>query len=358
MVEIWRKVFFQHLSKAVSNVKGKGNGAHIYQAEVIPTRLDLERVGMHYSISALFDDEVLNREMFSYKIKIGSFEKKVAGLQKLAIGMVSIKSLRTHSNRNYGFAVLYFGQHQILGNILEDMDSATYQTMRNGILEAFRDGRIGDVIGSMQSYFGPQKYTIWHLFRDEKRRVMDEIMRESMIKVEQSFRRIYDNDYQLLSALKKDNIPIPTAYRSTIEFVLNTDLIRFLKESDNNLAEIHQLLDEFRKWGVKLDERQYFDHFAGERIYKELLRIQSNIEDIELYKRLNEFFGLIKGFAIKPNLDKSQNVYFNMAQNQVLIDDSILDDKDWQEQFGLLGKNLKVRMEDDVLNRKYLSHSN
>jgi len=350
--------FLKILSTATSNVKGKGNGAHLYNTEVVPTRLNLERVGMHYSISALFDSEVLNKQMFSYRIDTVHFEKKLAGVQQLAVGTVTLSSLRTHSRRTYSFAVLHFGQHQILGNILENMDESTYQRMSKSLLNQFNEGKLGDVIGLMQSYFGPNKYTIWQLFRDEKRKVIDGIMEESMVEVEQSFRRIYNNDYQLLSALKNDSIPLPGAYHSTIKFVLNTDLIRFLRDSDNNLLEMGGLLEEFNKWQVALDDHQHFDFFAGERVYHELKKIEADIENTELSLHLNQFFELLKGFGIEPNLVKCQNLYFNMARNQVLIDDSILQDKTWREQFRILGDNLKVQMNDSVLNRKNLSHTN
>ena len=46
-------------------------------------------------------------------------------------------------------------------------------------------------------YFGPEKYTIWQLFQDEKRKVFDLITYQVCAIWKIHLRRIYNRDYPL-----------------------------------------------------------------------------------------------------------------------------------------------------------------
>src|SRR5690606_8598490 len=119
---------------------------------------------------------------------------------------------------------------------------------------AFDEGRLGDVIGLMQTYFGPDKYTIWHLFQDEKRKVFDLITEQSMRDLEESLRRIYNRDYPLVNALAHNDIPIPNAYRTTFEYILNADLIRCFQPDKINIRLMERTMSELAKWELGIDD--------------------------------------------------------------------------------------------------------
>ena len=113
------------------------------------------------------------------------------------------------------------------------MDPEKFAGMQFRMVNAFNEGRLGDVIGLMQTYFGPDKYTIWQLFQDEKRKILDQIAQQSLQELEESLRRTYNRDYSLVNALANNDIPIPNAYRTTFEYILNADLIDCLPIGQN-----------------------------------------------------------------------------------------------------------------------------
>ena len=81
--------------------------------------------------------------------------------------------------------------------------------------------RPGDVISIMQTYFGAEKYSIWSLFKEEKRKILDSIARQGMEDIESSLRRTYNRDYPLVNALANNDIPIPKAYKTTFEYPIS-----------------------------------------------------------------------------------------------------------------------------------------
>jgi len=249
----------------------------------------------------------------------------------------------TWTESEFSFVVLYLGQHNIIGNISMDMGLEEFQEMKDNLCEAFEESRLGDMIGIMQRYFGPEKYTLWHLFRDQKRKVLNGIMQGNMWQLEGSFRRIYERDYQLINTLKSDNIPIPNAYKTTLEFVLNTDLVRCLSMEDIDTNELKRIAFEFERWDLNLDDSLSLAQHSSHSIYKGIKKIAGDINEVSHIDRLNDIFGLLQRFFLEPDLYKSQNVYFKLAKENRLNIEKDPKDPVWEESFALLGKNLGVK---------------
>jgi hypothetical protein len=232
------------------------------------------------------------------------------------------------------------GKHNIIGNISLDIQEDQFTTMQTRMVDAFEEGRLGDLIGLMQTYFGPEKYTIWQLFQDEKRKVFNLITQQSMAQLEDSFRRIYNHDYPLVIALANNDIPIPTAYRTTFEYVLNADLIKCFQSEKINIKMFERITNEITKWRLQMDDPGKIERLAGESIFKELKRIGAERENFRRIERLNRLFPLLSKFKLLPILYKSQNLYFEISK-QIVKGNS----PEWAKQFAILGDNLGVKVE-------------
>ncbi|HMJ68147.1 MAG TPA: DUF3536 domain-containing protein [Cyclobacteriaceae bacterium] len=336
--------FMQRLEKAPSNVPSLENAATVYRKYVIPSKTNLQRVGMHYAVSSIFEEEPESLPLFNYTATNDFFLKKEAGEQKLVLGITKVKSLVTQSEKRFAFSVVCIGVHNIIGNISLDMEPDKFASMQYRATHAFDEGRLGDVIGIMQTYFGPDKYTIWQLFKDEKRKILDMIARKSLEELEQSLRRTYNRDYPLVNALANNEIPIPTAYRTTFEYILNADLIDSFQAEKINVKSVERILGEIEKWSMKIDDPDNISRLAGDAIFKELRKIGHDRTNIRRITRLNRLFPLLTKFRLNPNIHKSQNAYFEISLQHKSIPRNE-EDKDWFDQFSLLGDNLRVKVE-------------
>ncbi len=336
--------FIQRLEAAPSNAAQYENGGGVYKKMVLPSLTNLQRVGIHYAVSSIFEDEPESLIIFNYVTSNESFIKKEAGEQKLVMGITKVRSLVTRSEKKFAFAVVYLGKHNIIGNISLDMEHDRFSDVQIRIVEAFEEGRLGDVIGLMQTYFGSEKYTIWHLFRDEKRKVLDMIAQESMAELESSLRRSYNRDYPLINALANNDIPIPNTYKTTFEYILNADLIRIFQSDKINIKEMERIVSELARWNLKIEDPGKLSRLASESVFKELKRISSERENVKRMQRLNRMFPLLEKFHLEPNFHKSQNLYFEISMENRQRPHESLEDA-WIEQFSLLGKNLGVKVE-------------
>ena len=74
------------LEEAKSNIFAYGTGKDIYNHFVLPSRLSLSKVGMHYAVNSLFDESPETLGILNYSAKSEYFERlEFSGTQKVAI---------------------------------------------------------------------------------------------------------------------------------------------------------------------------------------------------------------------------------------------------------------------------------
>lgn len=336
--------FLNRLEKAPSNVATYGDGAGVYKKLVEPSKTNLSRVGMHYAVSSIFEDEPENLPLFNYQAENEFFVKKEAGEQKLVIGITRVRSLVTQSEKRFAFAVIYLGKHDLIGNLSLNIELDKFSGMQFRMIDAFEDGRLGDVISIMQTYFGPEKYTIWSLFKEEKRKILDMIARQGLEDIETSLRRTYNRDYPLVNALANNDIPIPNAYKSTFEYILNADLLKCFGPDRISIKALERIATEMKRWNLTIEDPKSVERSAAESIYHEIQRIAADRKSVRQVERLNRLFPVLKEFELEPNLYLSQNLYFRMSmENRDLKADEL--SREWLDQFLALGDLLGVKIE-------------
>ncbi len=333
--------FLNQLRKAPSNVYE--NGAVSYEKHIVPTQLNLERVAMHYAAASLFAENPEKLSLFNYVASSEHFVKEEGGNLIMTMGRTKMKSRVTLSEKHFSFAVLYLGQQNLIGYISVDMNEKTFREMEDKMIEAFRSTNLGDVLGVMQHYFPENKFTVWHLFRDEKRRILKKITQKSLDQMDLIFEDIYKGNYQLMSGMQQSNIPIPEPYQNATQHVINTDLHKFFEKTHLDVRELERLSKEMKKWELELNNKQDFLLTASERIFYEVKMISSAEVSIEHIETLNSILRIFKKMNFKPNIWKSQNLYFSMLKgfkNQ----DWVFANEKWKDAFMELGELLELEL--------------
>ena len=336
--------FLKRLEAAPSNVPAYVHAANVYHRFITPAKTNLQRVGMHVAVASLFEDDSESLNVFNYSTTNEFFLKKEAGEQRLALGITKVKSLTTRSEKKFAFAVLYIGKHNLIGHISLDMELDKFSSFKFRIVKAFEEGKLLEVLELMETFFGPEKYTIWQLFQEEKRKILNLIAEQSLTSLEDSLRRTFNSDYPLINALNNNDIPIPKAYRTTFEYVLNSNLLKCFQGDRMQVKEVERISEELEKWNMKIEDPDKLSRLAGESIFKELNRVSGERSNIKRIQRLNRLFPVLKKFELNPILYKSQNLYFEISlENRKAREGEV--DPGWLEQFNLLGDNLGVKVE-------------
>lgn len=334
--------FTFRLAQAPSNLPEYGNGGGVYEKNVKPAHVNLMRVGMHYAASSLFEEYPERLEFFNYIATSEFFDRHESGNQILAVGRTVVRSKITHSEKHFSFAVLYLGQLNIIGNISLNMDKAVFDEMCEKVKTSFQQVDLAGIIGAFQQYFGPDKFTIWQLFKEEKQRIINAITEKRLERVEVSFRKIYKDNHQLMSGLLISGVAVPDAFKSAVQYVLNIDLQKYFMQEILKINELKNLLDKFKKWDVSITDEKAFKLAASERIHSEMKLADSVGIPLSKLQRLNEILTVLNDMRIKINVWKSQTVYFNLLKQYESGNRAYLS-SDWEKEFLLLGHLLGVR---------------
>lgn len=334
--------FTRRLSEAPSNKYA--NGAVSYLQNVAPTRVNLERVGMHFAVASLFEEKPQELDLFNYTAEPEVLEVLEGGTQKLAIGRISICSRLTYAEKTYSYAVLYLGQQHIIGNINGDINRATFDDMHQRSAEAFKDANLGELIGILQEYFGPEKFTISSLFTDEKAKIIRAITDQSLSLAEANFRNVFNDNYQLITGLQEAGLAIPDTWRNIASYILYVDLMHFF-ESDamGDPKILRRIAADLNSWSVRLSDEAAVNHAISERMYREITLIKNEQASYERVRRLIEVLDVVDTMHLKPVIWRSQNIFYLTTKGYRKKQWDFINEN-WKTAFEALAKRLKVRL--------------
>lgn len=342
--------FLERLAKAKSNVPELQNGARIYEKQVKPAMIDLQKVGAHYAISSLFETIEERNEptrIFCYTIDKHDNRKLMAGKAKLAVGKMRVTSRITRESETLIFGVVYFGYHNVNGGVRVFQSEPAYQEMVRGLTRAFDRADLPEVIRLMDHYFKEGViYSLKQLFRDEQRRILNLILDSTLADAEADYRRIYERQASLMRFLKGLSIPQPQAFQCAAELVLNTDLRRAFADKTLDLERITYLMNEAKTFDVKVDEAGlgYVVEKTSEQMAE---RLRSMPTDLSLLKDLNTVTGLARSLPFAVDLRKAQDIYYKLLQTvypdlQEKAEQGDESSRTWVDQFSALGDKLRI----------------
>lgn len=305
--------FLRALENAPSNIAEHGNGAKIYEKFVKPARLDLLRVGAHYAISSLFEEYPPDTGIYCYAAHNELYEKKAAGKLKLSVGKTRLVSDITWDETVISFATLHLGDHNVNGGVRNFMGEAAFNEMQREINAAFSRTDVPEVIRLMDKHFGANNYSLWHLFRDEQRKVLNQILEATLQQVEEAFRRLYDDHYPLMRFLQSLHAPLPKPLLITTEYTLNAELKRIFAAEEIDMEKLTKLIEEAKKWPLPIDAA-VIGFVASAWINARMAELAKQPQDVTLMERMQSVLKLLSALAVEPDLWKAQNIYFAILQ--------------------------------------------
>lgn len=345
---VLEKEFLQRLQSAPSNVPEYVNGSIIHKKFVQPSRLTLSRVGSHYAVASLFEEAPENLYICNYRAVNDHYLRLDAGSLRLAIGKTTVHSLITYSVKQFYFAVIWLGQNHILGNSSSFMEEDDYEQMQAELTEAFQNSQVAQVIGIMQVYFGPEKFSLWNLFKDEQRKVLNQIIQKDVLQAEESFRSIYNRNYNIMSVMSDARLPIPPVLVKNLENVINADLRHVFQNGAVNISRLTQLAEDAQKWEVELDTTT-IGFAASQKLHQLLSELKYDDLGIRQLDSMIQVFEVMKTLEIEPDLVEFQNEYFSQSK-RLLENTDLLRFKqqiaklEWIKRFLEIGKFVQVKL--------------
>jgi hypothetical protein len=135
----------------------------------------------------------------------------------------------------------------------------------------------------LDEHFGPTAYSLRDLFRDEQRRLLDEVLASTLADVEATYRSIYRGRAPLLRFLASVDAKLPKALHRAAEVVLNAELQDEITGGAEP-ARLSALIDEAHRFAVPLDV-EGLQHAFHEAVDKRTRQLRRALADPTLFDR-------------------------------------------------------------------------
>ncbi len=301
--------FLKILADAKSNIPEMENAANAYTKFVKPAIVDLHRVGAHYAISSIFSEYPEKVNIYSYVAEAQNYELHEAGKYKLALGKALLKSKITREEHMVTFAVLYLGDHHIFGGVREFENESFFLETKKEIQASFNKSNVHEIILLMDKHFGAHSYSFWHLFKDDQKRIINQVLENTSVTVENMLSQFYENNYLIMQAVKELSIPLPHPLKIPLDFVVNSKLKRILEQEKPDFYELNRIINEIQKLSVELDTLT-LNYIATQRITTLMEQLFESAEDVDLMKSIVDLLILLKKTPLTLDLWKSENLCF------------------------------------------------
>ena len=343
--------FLDILGRARSNLREHPDARHVYEQFVKPAIMTRESAGAHYAISSLFESYPEEARIYSFTVRQEDRQLFSAGNARLALGRVKVTFEITRNADLLTYAVLHLGDHNLNCGVRFDGEPEAYAALVRELRAAFEAADFPELIRLTDHHFGATHYSLKNLFRDEQRKVLNQILAATRDEIHNTYRLITDRYAPLMRFLADLRAPTLKPLALAAEFVLNSELRRQFEGDSLDLQRVRALLGECEATKVPLDADTLAYALKGhlDRLGDQLLK---SPEAPDLLQRFTDAAELARSLSFEVNLWKPQNAYAGMRatvvpdlRRRVQAGDEAA--KAWFERFLLLGERLGFRVERD-----------
>jgi alpha-amylase/alpha-mannosidase (GH57 family) len=301
--------FVQALKLAPSNLPHYRTGKGVWEHAIRPSVVDLDRVLAHYAISLIFSpNHEANTSLYSYDLEVLDQEVRGRSGNHLAIGRLWVRSRQTWDEAETAFVVIHYGGLDFHTVLRPTPSSKEYDLFKERLLDAYRLGSLADVTTLVAREFEGTVHRLDDLFVDEKRRVIEIILRDRIEDYHRTFERLTRQDDDVLNRLGQMRFPVPKPLRAVASSYLDLQLREELGrlEVDGGLSHIQSLVERGSAWGYEA-EKETLEKTLSEALRRILSKLSADSDFAELFVQASQILDAASLTSVSVDLWQLQN---------------------------------------------------
>jgi len=248
--------FVRRLSAAPSNIPVMRDGGEVYRRLIRPTAVNLSRVLAHYAITGLLDEYPDDARIYAYRVERLDAARETSNGTTLSVAHARVSSDLTGETREMVSALAHFGGHDFSCGVRTWDDRPTYDALKADLLARCARQSVADLVRGLDEYFPGGLSSLSHLFLDERRRVLANVIRATLERHEETYRKIWEENRKLVHYLREVDAPIPESLAIIARHVLEQQVTMELLSSPDLAAipdRVVAIVDEANALGLTLD---------------------------------------------------------------------------------------------------------
>jgi alpha-amylase/alpha-mannosidase (GH57 family) len=226
------EALIQRLAAAPTNVPAFRDGAGVWNRLIRPAVVDLRRVIAHYAIIGLLEPWPDEAAVHAYRVQRVDEAGEAYSGTALRVGHVRVSSTLTGEVRDAMYAVLHFGGHDFACGVRAWEDGGVYERIKTDLLRRYGRSTVADVVRGMDEAFPGGGFSLTDLFLDERRAVLASVTRSMLVKHEETYQQIWEENRKLVHYLRQADAPIPEALGLVARHVLEEQILAELAKAE------------------------------------------------------------------------------------------------------------------------------
>jgi alpha-amylase/alpha-mannosidase (GH57 family) len=338
--------FLECFRLAKSNLPEHGDGAQIYEKWVKPASVDIEKLAGHYAISSLFENYAEKTGIYCYLVDREQYSLEAEGKLRLAIGRARFSSEVTRESALLSFGVLHLGDHNVTGGVRHSFDADRYEQSKARLVESFSKADTAAVIRILDEEFSEHSFSLSSLFRDEQRKIVGLILKDSLTSAAAAYRTIYENQAPLIRFLNSLTIPVPAAFKAAADIAINSQLRQAFERSDIDGDSIQSYLKEASTSQVPLDSTT-LEFALRRRLENQAARFAEHPDDLETVQRFRRQLEVGRSLPFPVTLWEAQNISYAplmkaIEDRRAGAENNNADDLNWMKELTALREGLRI----------------
>ncbi len=309
----FEKGFLDLLDEAKSNFNEFGTGKDIFERFVKPSIVTMKQMASLWAVSSLYEDFEEEEEIYCYKVFKHSYKKVQKGTSKLVVGHIEIQSKVTLQKANVMFALVQYSGGDFHCAIKEFSDENEYLNIQKELFRIFMLNPLTEIIRALDEYFGKEYFTLKDIFIEERRKILQIMLKGKMSKFAQIYHDMYEEGKSSIYHMQGLGLKIPDEFKISAGYTLSKQFNDLLINSNGFLdgGVVQQAMDinfEVKKIGIEIDKSPTNKVF-GQKITQNILRLVQNLETRQA-EAILEIFENIEKLELSVDIAEAQNIYY------------------------------------------------
>ncbi len=330
--------FLNILSQAKSNIPEHGTGKDIYERFVKPSVVTTKQIASLWALSSLYQDFEDEEQVYCYTVKKKAYKKVHKGTSSFIVGHIDIQSKITLQKSNLMFALIQYSGGDFHCAIKEYSDDIEFNKIKNDLVKIYLMNTLTEIIRAMDEYFGKEYFTLKDIFIEERRKILQILLKGKLEKFSQIYQQMYDEGKGAIYNLQGLGLNIPDEFKISAGYALSHKFNDIVVHSGGFLENdaIQQAMDinfEARRIDIVLDKKSSNLIFS-KKILQNVNRLVHSFEPQQAEVIL-EIFDTIEKLELQVDISEAQNTYFAKIYHRIgdIIDAELGNKKSHNQRF-------------------------
>lgn len=312
--------FLNILAEAKSNIPEHGTGKDIFERFVKPSIVTAKQIASLWALSSLYQDFEDEEDVYCYTITKKAYKKVHKGTSTFIIGHIEVQSKITLQKSNLIFALMQYSGGDFHCAIKEYSDEAEFNKIKTELIKTYLMNTLTEIIRALDEYFGKEYFTLKDIFIEERRKILQILLKGKLEKFAQTYQEMYDDGKGAIYNLQGLGLKIPDEFKISAGYALSHKFNDIVAHSGGFLENdlIQQAMDinfEAKKMDVTLDKKPSNAIFS-KKILQNMNRLVHSFE-IQQADVLLEIFDTIEKLELQVDISEAQNIYFAKIYHRI-----------------------------------------